>query len=214
MATTQRAHRDQRLALFEKYVMPYERMIYKLVMTYTFDKSYVEDNYTQCLYNYYHFIDTYNPAMEIRTWLHIVCKRFVVNLEMRRAKGLQTTDDVDIDNDTALSYDPYVLSIRDITPDNWREAFSDGELRAMNEMKPIYVESLLLQLMGYTLKEIADISYRNGNLKTNNIDTIKSRLFLAKRYLRNHLTEDGEYRGNKEDGDSLSGYHAEGSPES
>lgn len=183
----------ERLELYNQHIVPYERMIYALVRKYSFDKDNVEDNYNQCLYNFYHNIHTYDPSRSIRTWIHVICKRFVFKLELERSKAMPTTDDYDIENDELFSYDQFAFPLRDITPDNWRSALSDGELKAINSMKPIYIESLLLQMMGYTLKEIADISYQNGNLKTNNIDTIKSRLFLAKKFLKQHLDNDGEY---------------------
>lgn len=183
--------------LFNKYVMPYKKMIYKLVINYSMQKQYIDDNYNQCLYNYFHFIETYNPSMDIKAWIHIICKRFIKNLENKRSKGLQFSDDMFIENASELAYDPYRMSENVIGADNWRELFNDDELKAINSMKPMYIEAFILQLMGYSLKEIAEISYRNGNLKTKNIDTIKSRLFLAKKHLKNHLTRDGEYiKGN------------------
>lgn len=39
-----------------------------------------------------------------------------------------------------------------------------------------------------------EITYRNGTLHSRNIETVKSRLFLAKAQLRNLLTRDGERR--------------------
>ena len=50
----------------------------------------------------------------------------------------------------------------------------------------------LLLNSNYSIKEIAEIEYKKGSLKTLNIDTIKSRLRLARQYLRNNITRDGQ----------------------
>lgn len=39
-----------------------------------------------------------------------------------------------------------------------------------------------------------EITYRNGTLQAKNVETVKSRLFLAKAQLRKLLTRDGEKR--------------------
>ena len=52
----------------------------------------------------------------------------------------------------------------------------------------------LLQQAGYKLHEIVEISYQNGNLASKSIDTVKSRLFLARMQLQALLTRDGKRR--------------------
>ena len=37
-----------------------------------------------------------------------------------------------------------------------------------------------------------EITYNNGTLQTRNVETVKSRIFLAKTQLRKLLTRDGE----------------------
>ena len=78
--------------------------------------------------------------------------------------------------------------------DNYVQYYNDDILCALNKIKPIYRESLLLQQAGYKLQEIVDISHQNGNLKTRNIETIKSRLFLTKQQMRKLINRDGETR--------------------
>ena len=77
----------------------------------------------------------------------------------------------------------------------WKDTFDDDIIKALSMLKEIYREAFLLQLSGYSLKEITEISFQNGNLKIKNIDTIKSRLFLARQQLKRYLTEDGKFRG-------------------
>lgn len=182
--------------LFYQYVVPYQNMIYKLVIQYSMQKSYIEDNYVECLANYYKYIETYNPSMSIRTWLHIVCKRFVHDLEDRRMKLAQLTDDINIENSTEFMNETNISEVDILDCKNWIDIFNDDIIEAINSLKPIYKEAFLLQHAGYKLNEIVEISFRNGNLKSKNIDTIKSRLFLARQFLQKKLTRDGERRSN------------------
>lgn len=78
--------------------------------------------------------------------------------------------------------------------ENYREFCNDDILNALDSLKPIYREALLLQQAGYKLEEIVEISYRNGNMKSRSLDTMKSRIFLAKQQMRKHITPDGEKR--------------------
>lgn len=77
--------------------------------------------------------------------------------------------------------------------DNYVAYYNDDVLRALNRLRPIYREALLLQQAGYKLEEIMNICYQNGSLKSRNIETVKSRLFLAKNQLRNFINRDGDW---------------------
>lgn len=76
--------------------------------------------------------------------------------------------------------------------DNYQELYSDDVLAALKQLKPQYRSALLYQQAGYKLKEIAEIEYRNGALESRNIETVKSRLFLARQQLQQLLTRDGK----------------------
>ena len=80
--------------------------------------------------------------------------------------------------------------------DNYRQFYNDDVLEALDSLKPIYREALLLQQAGYKLHEIMEITFEKGSLKTKNIETVKSRLFLAKQQMRDLITRDGEKRTN------------------
>ncbi|CDN31828.1 hypothetical protein BN938_1748 [Mucinivorans hirudinis] len=78
--------------------------------------------------------------------------------------------------------------------DNFREHYNDEILEALDALPEIHREALLLQQAGYRMDEIVEISYQNGNLKTKNSETIKSRIFLAKKNMRDVLTVDGRLK--------------------
>lgn len=183
----------QRNFLFQKYVTPYYNMIYKLTMQYSWDKSHVEENYNEVLVNFYKGIETYDPSRSILTWLHIVTKRFVRSLERKRNKYVKGREhDVDVDKvaDTLSVSEEPSINMFDI--EHYRDFFNDDILWVLDRMKPIHRDALLLQEAGYSLKEIADIEYDKGTLKSHNIETIKSRLFLARQFMKKYLTKDGE----------------------
>lgn len=184
----------KRTELYNKYVAPYYNMIYKLCMNYTYDPANVEENYTEVLVNFYRRIDTYDPTRSIHTWLHIVTKRQVFELERRRRRHDNKSYDIDIEdygecdwmaNDNHISGN--VMGV-----DNYRELYNDDILAVLDSMKPIHRDAWILQQAGYSLKEIAEIENQKGTLKSRNIETVKSRLFFARQYLRKNLTRDGK----------------------
>lgn len=185
---------DRRNALFQQYVAPFYNMIYKLCIKYSFSSHDVEDNYTEVLVNFFRMIESYDPNRPIRTWLHICTKRHVYALERKRqVKSIPICDDNDIDTfEDLLPCDNEHISENTMGIDNYRELYSDDVLSVLDELKPIHRDAFLLQMAGHSLKEIAEIAHRNGTLKSKNIETIKSRLFLARQYLKRHLTRSGD----------------------
>lgn len=183
---------QRRNALFQQYVKPYFNMIYKLCIKYTFDKQFVDDNYNESLTNIYRYIETYNSDMSIRTWIHIVTKRCVVDLDRKRAKSNIWSYDQEVDSfgNNILNDEKFNSNVMNM--ENYRDLYNDEILQALDELKPIHRDALLLQQAGYKLNEIAEIEFRKGTLKNRNIETVKSRLFLARQRLQKILTRDGK----------------------
>lgn len=183
----------RRNALFERYVKPYQPMIFKLCAQYSFRRDDVQDNYVEVLTNLYRYIETYDTSRPVITWLHIVTKRCVFGLDKRR----KMADDLrDAGGDPYMFPDTDSVSdnYRAVTSDNYQEYYSDDILSALEQLKPQYRRAFLLQQEGYKLREIAEIEYMNGSLSSKNIDTIKSRVFLARQQLQQLLTRDGKRR--------------------
>lgn len=177
--------------------MPHKNLIYSICIKYTYRQEDIEDNYVEALTNFFRYMDTYDPTRPVKTWIYAVTKRLVADLNSRNKNRLPAADNIDIRNvRTSLTNDD-VLSGNCMGMDNYRELYNDDILWALDRLKPIYREALLLQQAGYKIGEIMEITYRNGSLPNRNIETVKSRLFLAKTQLRNLLTRDGEKRVEK-----------------
>ncbi|WP_165045072.1 sigma-70 family RNA polymerase sigma factor [Dysgonomonas sp. ZJ709] len=182
-----------RTLLFNKYVLPNLNLVFKLCIQYSYYGADVEDNFNEVLINFYKYIETYDTSRSLQTWLHIVTKRLVCDLNNRKSQ-LKRNDDVDVYELAGTLTDEDQVSSNCMSTTNYTELYNDEILKALNQLKPIYRDALLLQQAGYKLYEIMEISYRNGSLKTKNIETIKSRLFLAKQQMRNLINRDGEAR--------------------
>lgn len=176
-------------------------MIYKLCMRYTFNPNDTQDNYVEVLTNMYKYIESYDSERSIHTWLHIVTKRCVFDMDQRRKRQQDMlNDDNDVDSFSVSNNFTEIgeVSAGAMSIDNYRELYSDDVLYALDQLKPQYKRALLLQQAGYKLKEIAEIEYRNGALDSRNIETVKSRLFLARQQLQQLLTRDGKRRTTEE----------------
>lgn len=129
----------------------------------------------------------------MQTWLHIVTKRYIQDLN-RRKEPANRTEDVDIRDIAGSCPDRTEAGGNCMDAGNYGEFYNDDILEALERLRPIYREVLLLQLAGYRLSEIMEACFRKGTLKTRNIETIKSRLFLAKRHMRKMIDRNGDAR--------------------
>lgn len=183
----------RRNALFNQYIVPHKDLIYWCCIQYSDSSENVEENYTLSLTNLYRGIETYDPTRPIVPWIHCVVKRFVFNINKDRYTERQLQEanrDVNICCDDIYDNDSVKWNMMNL--DNYRELYSDEILSALDEMKPTHRDALLLQQAGYSLIEIANIEYEKGTLSSRNIDTVKSRLFLARQYMKKKITRDGK----------------------
>lgn len=182
----------RRTELFTRYILPHKRLIYSICIKFSFEESDIEDNYSEVLVNFFRYIETYNPERPLKSWIYAVAQRHVYDLNKRNS-GPKASDNVDVADLPDLDGSDDV-SCNCMGMDNYRQYYNDDILQALERLAPIHREALLLQQAGYKMEEIVEISFQNGNLKTKNMDTIKSRIFLAKKQMRNLLTRDGHAR--------------------
>jgi len=184
---------ERRTELFNRYILPNRNLVYRLCIRYTFLQEDIADNYNEVLVNFFRYITTYDSQRSLLNWIHIVTKRFVME-QNRRHGRLPVSESVDVFKLASSLSDEDETHGNAMGMDNYREFYNDDILAALDQLKPIYREALLLQQAGYKLEEIVEISYRNGNMKSRSMDTMKSRIFLAKQQMRKLITPDGEKR--------------------
>lgn len=184
----------RRTELLEKYILPHKNLVYKMCIQFTWNKEDIEDNYNEVLVNFYRYIESYDPRRPLKTWIYAVTKRLLSDLNIRNQNRLLPNENVDVQDLAGWIPDEEEAGENCMGMDNYEEYYNDAILAALERLKPAYREALLLQQAGYKLGEIMEIAYRNGSLKNRNIETIKSRLFLAKSQMRKLLTRDGKPR--------------------
>lgn len=181
-----------RTVLFHKYVYPYRNLIYHICIKQTRDKENIDDNYNEVLINFFKYVSSYDPRREVKTWLYAITVRMLADLER---KNNRFTREGDV-GAMRMEQLPDTPCTAEVTPENYRELFSDEIVEALEQIGRNYREALLLQMGGYKLEEIMEILYQRGCLRTRNLETTKSRIFLAKKKLRERLTRDGKRKEN------------------
>lgn len=185
---------EERTRLFEQLIQPNINLVYKLSIRFSNNRQDIDENYNECLTNLFRYVHTYNPEKSLANWIFICCKRLIHDLDQKRA-AFKTTDDVNPEHIVSHHSEGVAEgSGNRMGVDNYRELYNDDILQALDRLNPIYKEALLLQQAGYKLEEIMEITYRNGTLKSPNIETVKSRLFLAKQKMRQMIDRDGNER--------------------
>lgn len=165
-----------------------------MCIQFTWNREDIEDNYSEALANFFRYIESYDPKRPLKTWIYAVTKRLLADLNNRNQNRLPSNENVDVQDIAGWLPDEEEPGENYMGIGNYGEYYNDAILGALDQLKPAYREALLLQQAGYKLGEIMEISYRNGSLKNRNIETVKSRLFLAKSQMRKLLTRDGESR--------------------
>lgn len=165
-----------------------------MCIQFTWNREDIEDNYSEALVNFFRYIESYDPQRPLKTWIYAVTKRLLADLNCRNQNRLPSNENVDVQDIAGWISEEEEAGENCMGIDNYEEYYNDAILAALDQLKPAYREALLLQQAGYKLGEIMEIAYRNGSLKNRNIETVKSRLFLAKSQMRKLLTRDGESR--------------------
>nr|DAP98293.1 MAG TPA: RNA polymerase sigma factor [Bacteriophage sp.] len=193
---------ERRTELFNRYIVPNRNLVYRLCIRYSFRQEDIADNYSDVLVNFFKYIATYDPQRCILNWIHIVTKRFVMEANRRRSH-MPVSDNISVSSLVSSLSDEDEGHGNALGTGNYRDFYNDDILDALDTLKPIYREALILQQAGYKLEEIVEISHRNGNLKSRSMDTMKSRIFLAKQQMRKLITPDGEKREDTSDNSAV-----------
>lgn len=176
----------RRTEIFMKHIFPHKGMIYDIAIKYTYCQKHIEDNYGDILLSLFRYAESYKPGMDVKSWIYISAVRIILDANERNGR-VAINQNIEIDR-VADTLQNKPVSCNCLDMNNYREHFSDALLEALDSLPPIHKEALLLQQSGYKIEEIVEISFQKGSLKSKSSETIKSRLFLAKKKMRELLT--------------------------
>lgn len=181
-----RPNSDKKKELFDKYVMPNYDFVRKLCERYTASRQDVDENFNDVLLNLYIYIETYDESRDLKTWLHVVTKRHVFSVNKRRMQYGNSLQDIEsvYGNGKDCEDNPCEMECCD-------GGYHDGLSVALDLMPQIHRKAFEMQMSGYSLKEIAKILNESGELESNNINTVKTRVFNARKFLRKHIDREG-----------------------
>lgn len=194
--------------LFKRYVEPNLASVMSLARRYTDHFSDVEDNYNLCLSQLYNYIGSYDPKKKLDTWIHICVKRICYHENRKRASEGQHWTDMEMctpsdiyQHGTSMMVDEGFGTLIDNLSDPVREAL----------MKiPAYrLSPFLLHAQGYGIREITATEWKLGHLEKRSEDTVKSRIFFAKKQLQLYLRQYGITRTNRKGCGDASGTDSE-----
>jgi DNA-directed RNA polymerase specialized sigma24 family protein len=172
--------KTEKIELFNKYILPETRFIYRLCFKYSKSKNECHEYYSEVMFRIFIGIETYNSQFRIRPWLYVITRRTINELCLKRVKLNEVIDVVDI---TELSN--YPMEIEEACSnyfgvDNYQKYYSDDILQALNLINSTSRNAILLQQSGYKLKEIADELYNTKQIRKNSIESVKYYLRMGK----------------------------------
>jgi len=180
-------------ALFKQYIEPHFNLIYKTVSDLTSNPSNCDDNYQESLIWLLKYIHTYNPKMNIQTYIITCVKRYIGKLEGKRGSTYDMSEVEKEESDYKRSYkERYApkskIDYRFIEDENWfideKERYfgpSDEVTIAIDRINQKFARAFLMKhSMGMSLKEIAQMEKITEN-------AVKARIFNAKKQLQGIL---------------------------
>lgn len=194
--------------MYNEYIVPHQHMIYCWIKKHTHNYGEVDDYYAEMLRDFYLYIDTYDPKKNIIAWIIVALQRKMAYFERRTEKtsSVRTTlSEYYVSTTEPAALNPAHLT--DMSFEDLKGKVGDEVLQVLNELDPTFRNAFLMKAAGYLPREIALIEQRAGNLPSGNVESIRTRIRLAQRYLQSNLTRDGKRRKNEstpsiEDGES------------
>ena len=88
----------------------------------------------------------------------------------------------------------FVINNNAFHENDMSDCLSDEIVAALRMIQPHKLSAFILQVQGYTIKEITEIEFMRGHLKRKNEENVKSRIFQARKELKDILNRDGTLR--------------------
>ncbi len=75
--------------------------------------------------------------------------------------------------------------------EDYEKIYGDGIVRTLRSMPQIYRQAFMMQHHGMSLKEIAKALKESGDLKSGNINTVKTRIHVARKIFKESIDTEG-----------------------
>lgn len=190
---------DEKQELFNLYVRPHFDEILGLVKYYIDKAQNVDSDFNFVVSQMYKYIHTYSPNRSIKTWIHIVTKRSVQNQNKRRSKRASmfsneaAVKEVDDEDFMAVSACPDISigQSYNMMIGTFLDNLSDEVYNALMKISSVRLSPFLLQLQGYSIKDITKLEYEMGHIDRMSEEIVKSRIFWTRHELQKILRENG-----------------------
>jgi RNA polymerase sigma-70 factor (ECF subfamily) len=168
---------------FEELFLPYVSSLFSFAYHLTRQEKDAEDLVQETLLKAYKAIHTFQRESNPKAWLFSILKNTYINAYRRKKK-----QPAELDVDTTAVYSEET----DLRKEIFDALLDDEVTRAIYRLRDTYrIPLLLSDLEGFSYEEIAEIL----NLP---MGTIRSRLFRARKILREHLKKYALSRGIKD----------------
>jgi len=178
------------IELFNMYILPEKDFIWRICRKYARSLNQCQEYYNEALYIAFIGVHTYKTDYSIRIWLYVIIKRSINRWSTKEAQKPKHENFSDIEN---LSTSLLVLNSNTYIGSDYNQFnYTDDLMTALEMIRPASKEAILLQQSGFTIKEISKKLFEKGLLKNQNLNTVRSVLFVGKHRLREILNRDGK----------------------
>ncbi|MGL5016104.1 MAG: RNA polymerase sigma factor [Bacteroidales bacterium] len=195
----------ERRELFNKLILPHLNGVYRLCINYTMKPEFVEENYLEALNNLFLYIKTFNPEQSLKTWIHIVTKRHIVQIDKARRCTVVSGRG---DKSHIIQVDIEMIDEeRSIDDKSWREVsgyksmhgedvldqhIGDDLRYALSKIPPLSRRLLLMQYDGLSNRDIAKILFSEKEIDKPDPKLVKSRMNAARQQIKKHIDRYGQ----------------------
>lgn len=167
---------------FEELTRPYGQDIYRLALWRLANRQDAEDVVQETFLRAYRSFHTFQSGTNIKAWLTKISLNVINDLLKKKIRQPDTVS-YDVDDDEIESLQSDSISLQDPAVQLTLNEFDPALLLALQKL-PV---SLLYPLL---LRELEDLSYEEiASILTIPTGTVMSRLFRARRLIRDRLTE-------------------------
>lgn len=176
---------DEERKRFNQLIVPKLPMVRQLVAFYTTNASHFDDNYSCVLSDLACYIKNFDISRKecLDSWIHVTVKNCVRKNSIKLDSYTKHISAVPYEEYTS----DYVLASPFKGESGIFNGISDKMYNALMKVPAAKLESLLLLLKGYSIKEIVELEAKKGLVRVPSEDAVKKRIYSAKEILYEEL---------------------------